>query len=236
MNRYAYDEFGETLAKDEPIAQPFGYVGQFGVIQEPNGLLFMRARYYSPPIGRFVSIDPAPRSETPSDLNLFAYVSNSPIGSIDPNGLKGFAIFGNSKELRERNQAATDAIIDDPSDENARALQQVQIEAINEVKDAAEASTAIVYSSHFVGAPTGGLGLTKAVFKAFSLKGGWAIGLLSDALTLVDAFTHTSKNRVSMPVASDAPEDSGQVVTTEQLEVHAPSTRGNQKHKRDQGR
>ena len=87
VNTYAYDEFGAVLSKQQTLAQSFNYVGQFGVMQEPNGLLFMRARYYDTAIGRFLSRDPAPAFNSLQDLNFFSYVNNSPIALIDARGL-----------------------------------------------------------------------------------------------------------------------------------------------------
>ncbi|MGO9370469.1 MAG: RHS repeat-associated core domain-containing protein [Syntrophobacteraceae bacterium] len=39
------------------MPQPFKFVGQYGVMAEPNGLYYMRARYYDPSVGRFTSED-----------------------------------------------------------------------------------------------------------------------------------------------------------------------------------
>ncbi|SPF37195.1 hypothetical protein SBDP1_1620001 [Syntrophobacter sp. SbD1] len=58
VNSYSYDPFGQILGQQETIAQPFKYVGQYGVMAEPNGLYYMRARYYDPSVGRFISEDP----------------------------------------------------------------------------------------------------------------------------------------------------------------------------------
>jgi len=58
VNSYSYEPFGQVLAQQETIAQPFKFVGRFGVMAEPNGLYYMRARYYDPSVGRFVSEDP----------------------------------------------------------------------------------------------------------------------------------------------------------------------------------
>ena len=58
VNSYAYDPFGQILGQQETIPQPFKYVGQYGVMAEPNGLYYMRARYYDPNVGRFISEDP----------------------------------------------------------------------------------------------------------------------------------------------------------------------------------
>ena len=84
VNKYAYDEHGNVLNQDEAISNPFKYVGHFGVMDEGNGLLYMRARYYDPEVGRFISKDPIGFA---GGLNLYAYVQNNPVNRIDPLGL-----------------------------------------------------------------------------------------------------------------------------------------------------
>jgi RHS repeat-associated protein len=84
-NSYAYSPFGIILDASEKFAQPFKYVGQYGVMAEPNGLYYMRARYYDPDIGRFISEDPIGFGG--GDVNLYAYVKNNPVNWIDPKGL-----------------------------------------------------------------------------------------------------------------------------------------------------
>jgi len=84
VNKYVYDAFGGLLNAEETISNPFLYVGQFGVMDEDNGLLFMRARYYDPEVGRFISKDPIGFL---GGLNLYAFVANNPIKFIDPMGL-----------------------------------------------------------------------------------------------------------------------------------------------------
>jgi RHS repeat-associated protein len=84
VNKYAYDEHGKVLNQEEAISNPFKYVGRFGVMDEGNGLLYMRARFYDPEIGRFISKDPI--GFAGGDLNLYAYVANNPINNIDPQG------------------------------------------------------------------------------------------------------------------------------------------------------
>jgi len=80
---YSYDPFGKVLAKTEADANPFQYVGKQGVIYESPTLTFMRARYYDPTIGRFVSEDPV------WHLNLYPYADNNPIMKTDADGLWG---------------------------------------------------------------------------------------------------------------------------------------------------
>ena len=63
---------------------PFLYNGRFGVQTDANGLLFMRARYYSPLLCRFLNADPLGMA---SGLNWYAYASGNPIDLMDPFGL-----------------------------------------------------------------------------------------------------------------------------------------------------
>ena len=44
VNSYAYDPFGTILSEQETLTQPFKFVGQYGVMAEPNGLYSMRRR------------------------------------------------------------------------------------------------------------------------------------------------------------------------------------------------
>lgn len=84
VNKYAYDAFGKVLSQTETISNPFKYVGRFGVMDDGNGLLYMRARYYDPEVGRFVSKDPIGMV---GGINMYLYGKNNPINLIDSNGL-----------------------------------------------------------------------------------------------------------------------------------------------------
>jgi RHS repeat-associated protein len=64
---------------------------------EPNGLYYMRARYYDPETGRFISEDPI--GFEGGDVNLYVYVGNNPIGAIDPNGQDIYLMTGNNVTL-----------------------------------------------------------------------------------------------------------------------------------------
>jgi RHS repeat-associated protein len=88
VNKYAYDTYGNIGNQVEAIPQPFKYVGQYGVMAEPNGFYYMKARYYDPKVGRFISEDPI--GFDGGDVNLMAYVRNNPIMGIDPRGLDQF--------------------------------------------------------------------------------------------------------------------------------------------------
>ena len=83
----AFDEFGDIIAAFGSTASPFQYVGQYGVMHEDNGLLFMRARYYDQTVGRFLTKDPVcgPQSE-PLSLTLYLYGLDNPVVRRDPTG------------------------------------------------------------------------------------------------------------------------------------------------------
>jgi len=87
VKSYAYDPFGNcNEAGDVNLTQPFKYVGQFGVMAEPNGFYYMRARYYDPKVGRFISEDPTGFGG--GDVNLSNYVGGNPVNYVDWNGLE----------------------------------------------------------------------------------------------------------------------------------------------------
>ena len=84
VRKYQYDAYGNIL-QQTPAANtddnPFRYVGQHGVQYEQANLYFMRARYYDPTIGKFLSEDPI------WNTNLYAYAGNNSIINSDEDGL-----------------------------------------------------------------------------------------------------------------------------------------------------
>ena len=85
VNAYAFDPFGASLSQVETVANPFQYVGEYGVMHEGNGLEFMRARFYDPSLGRFTCEDPI--GIAGGDVNLVRYVGNDVVDVADPTGL-----------------------------------------------------------------------------------------------------------------------------------------------------
>ncbi|MDH5731534.1 MAG: RHS repeat-associated core domain-containing protein, partial [Gammaproteobacteria bacterium] len=64
----------------------YGYTGE--QFDADTGLLYLRARYYDPMLGRFISVDPyLGRLEVPESQNRVIYVHNNPLLYTDPSGL-----------------------------------------------------------------------------------------------------------------------------------------------------
>ena len=84
VQTYSYDAFGNvTVSGSRNVAQPFAFTGR--EYDTETQMYFYRARYYDPQAGRFVTKDPIGFGS--GDVNLYAYVENSPVNLIDPDGL-----------------------------------------------------------------------------------------------------------------------------------------------------
>ncbi len=81
----SYDPFGVPFEASGSGESDFGYTGEWW--DSEAGVLYLRARYYDPVVGRFVSKDPwQGDSSRPQSLNAWSYVGNSPINFTDPSG------------------------------------------------------------------------------------------------------------------------------------------------------
>ncbi len=81
--QYRYGPFGEVIGEG-----PDGYGFSGERWHDEVGLLYLRARYYRPWIGRFVSRDPFQGNVSiPWTLHSYAYVGNDPINKVDVTGL-----------------------------------------------------------------------------------------------------------------------------------------------------
>ena len=85
---FAYDTCGKLIFRTGTSQVVFGYNGRDGVVTDANGLIYMRARYYSPDMRRFVNADiVAGESSNAVTLNRVAYANGNPISFVDPCGL-----------------------------------------------------------------------------------------------------------------------------------------------------
>ena len=78
-----YNTFGVVTTDTNPGFQPFGYTG--GLYDQDTRLVLLGARDYDPTTGRFTTKDPS--GFDGGDTNLYTYVNNDPVNSIDPTGL-----------------------------------------------------------------------------------------------------------------------------------------------------
>lgn len=82
---YTYDAFGVEQNIDDSDTNAFRYCGEY--FDAETGTVYLRARYYDPSIGRFISRDSyAGKNEDPLSLNRYTYCHNNPIIGIDPSG------------------------------------------------------------------------------------------------------------------------------------------------------
>jgi RHS repeat-associated protein len=93
VDSYTYDEWGNILSRQEQLVQPLKYAGEY--YDDESGLYYLRARYYDPTIGRFISRDSVEGDITnPLSLNLYTYVTNNPLIYVDPAGHAAYQIGG----------------------------------------------------------------------------------------------------------------------------------------------
>ena len=73
--------FGNVRSQTGSSANEYTYAGEQ---TDSTDLQYLRARYYDPAVGRFMSQDPLPL------LQRYAYVGNNPANFVDPTGLCGW--------------------------------------------------------------------------------------------------------------------------------------------------
>jgi len=78
-----FDAWGNVIKTNQNGASPIPQYGYTGREPDETGLIYYRARYYDPAIGRFVQRDPIGLS---AGINLYAYVMNNPVNHTDPSG------------------------------------------------------------------------------------------------------------------------------------------------------
>ena len=85
---FAYDTYGNLVSRTGTSVVIFLYNGRDGVVTDDNGLIYMRARYYSPELRRFINADIiAGEISNAVTLNRYAYANGNPVSNIDPFGL-----------------------------------------------------------------------------------------------------------------------------------------------------
>ncbi len=83
--KYTYDAFGVEKNIAENDTNAFRYCGEY--FDAETGTIYLRARYYNPTTGRFISRDSfAGKQNDPLSLNLYTYCANNPLIYVDPSG------------------------------------------------------------------------------------------------------------------------------------------------------
>lgn len=80
VRSYAYDPYGNLTSSSGSIANPFQFQGQF--LEATSGLYYLRARFYDPVAGQFLSRDAMGAATRAS----YAYASDSPLNATDATG------------------------------------------------------------------------------------------------------------------------------------------------------
>lgn len=82
---YEYDSFGNELEQDGRDDNPFRYCGEY--FDKETGEVYLRARYYQPIVGRFLTRDTYTGEEDEAlSLHLYTYCQNDGVNGIDPSG------------------------------------------------------------------------------------------------------------------------------------------------------
>lgn len=85
IRSYDYDAFGNEKNPDPNDTNVFRYCGEY--FDKETGTIYLRARYYDPTIGRFITEDSVwGNSNDPLSLNLYTYCYNDPVNLFDPDG------------------------------------------------------------------------------------------------------------------------------------------------------
>jgi len=77
---YTYDSYGKTLTTTGKAKNPLLFAGQYQDAE--SSLYYLRARYYDPGTGQFLSVDPLV-AETGQP---YSYATDDPVNSVDPTG------------------------------------------------------------------------------------------------------------------------------------------------------
>ncbi len=81
---YDYDVFGIIRSASGSSGNRYTFTGEEN---DASGLVYLRARYYEPVSGRFLSVDPfAADALDTQTINRYVYVKNNPLNYVDPSG------------------------------------------------------------------------------------------------------------------------------------------------------
>ena len=96
-----YDAYGKKVESSNVNDVPFGYCGEY--LDNENGLIYLRNRYYDSERGRFISEDPIK-----DGVNWYAYCGGNPVMFWDPRGLDLQILGYEELSSAQRNQIKSD--------------------------------------------------------------------------------------------------------------------------------
>lgn len=97
---YEYDTFGNEIDLDGKDDNPFRYCGEY--LDKETGEIYLRARYYQPAVGRFLTRDTyTGEEEDMLSLHLYTYCKNDGVNAWDPSGhyIDTLKIYYDAREL-----------------------------------------------------------------------------------------------------------------------------------------
>ena len=148
IRSYTYDAFGVQASPDVNDLNPFRYAGEY--VDKETGYTYLRARYYQPSTGRFLTEDTHwnqgnmiygdnGNSGIPNITaikqsgNVYVYTANNPISYIEPTGFRTYIVNGinNTTEGDKGPRYARD--LRDKLE--AKGVKDVRVMAVFQVKD-----------------------------------------------------------------------------------------------------
>jgi RHS repeat-associated protein len=95
-----YGPFGDVVNSLGTTSTSYGFTNEY----TSQGLVYLRARYYSPYLNQFIQPDTiVPDLRIPADLNKYSYVANNPVNYTDPTG-NSKCVFTTNTDCRTKGQ------------------------------------------------------------------------------------------------------------------------------------
>ena len=102
IRTYEYDSFGNEVNPDGKDENPFRYCGEYYAKETEE--IYLRARYYQPEVGRFLTRDSYTGEEDePLSLHLYTYCGNDSVNRIDPSGNVNIVVSGGIYKKNKKN-------------------------------------------------------------------------------------------------------------------------------------